>query len=460
MRIILVCCIVVLILSTNSQAQQHKVITADTLIGGFIGKEKYYVQAVNDTIKDGNYSFSSLLLKNIENDAIRLRELNISGKYHSDQSQGAWKYQFFMYSLDELSIKRGYNVATSYNLTGVEDEYLINYKNGNFDGRAQLSRKELKNGRYLSNNQIAIANYTNDTLMGGFYFESEGKTIKGKTNNEGFFDGIIELKYTKNEHEVLEIRNYNNGFLVELEKKDLRSGETFLKIIYEDVIAQLQKLSSIGETLNYKISEDGFGVKFNLGYPLNNRKVSEQAYGNELLESSFHTFDSIHNIRSGSKHPKSITKLTRRFQYVYPDDVDSLTQILLADVKNFKNEVDVFIKKPNVILRKNNSDTLYRDYKIIEHIYSKIEIIDQVLDKITNGYFDFRYRNIYYKNGIEGLNIVDTIRYTYKEKEHKIPFLFQETIDSPEDLIENLNSYTQELKKLTLSTMGSMQKSL
>ena len=257
-------------------------------------------------------------------------------------------------------------------------------------------------------------------------------------------------------NKIKELRLYQNGFLLELEKINLTKNEPIIKLTYTDVLNQLNQLADNDTNLNIKISDNYFGVKFNLGYQQNDVRVYEQSFGNQLLLNQILIFDSINSF----SEQKTILKLTRRFQFIYDSLDDSLAKKLMNDIANFNTELTYFLNKPNLILRKNNSDTLYHQYEILKHINKKLQIIDDVVTKITTGYFDFRYRDKYYELGVPELNTIDTIIYTHKNKIFRTPFEINPLINKPDSLVFNLIEYLISLKNKTDNTILTIKKSL
>ncbi len=431
------------------------------MLGSYAGKETYYVLS-KDTIllKDGKYTFISDLLKEASNDSVFFKELKLEGNYADDKKQGSWKYKLYEYLLHDVTIHRSWNASLKHNLSGIEDVVSIDYNDEHFEGNTYWDRKSVKNGRYGKTNRVAAFSYNKDTLIGDFFFRNAGVEITGQLDSTGFLDGQLQLKYDDSGSQIQETRTYDRGFLIKIEKFDVTENEELLIIRFDDVIEQLQLISDESVNSQLEVSDRYFGPKFNFGYQQDDLRITAQSRGNQILEKHLLSFDSVHNIHSGVSSRKTVLKLTRRFQFIYDDKDDSLSTSLLVDVRSLKQHVSAFLNKPNVLLRKDNSDNIYQQYEVLSLILLKLDILDHTLEKITSGYFDFRFRDSYYENGVPGLNKNDTVFFELKNTVFKTPFLVRNKVDRPESLIADMFGYHEGLKELSGNLISSIMESL
>jgi hypothetical protein len=435
---------------------------SDTIsIGIYSGIEKFsFIEKDTIQLKKGSYSFTSELIPLIENDSITLKELLINGNYFQNKKNGVWNYKYNSYSLNDLSIKHSWNVTLQHKLNGFENEFKIIYNKGNFNGNSTYSQRNITNGRFGSPIVLAEIKFESDTIIGNFEISIDGVEVKGKTDKNGFLDGILILKYSAEGISIIETRKYQNGFLLEIEKRNETTDEQLVKITYEDVIRMLSQIENQEGNLDFKVSDKYFGLKFNLGYQQNDKRVTEQHQGNNILEKHLHLFDSIHNNNSVEVNKNIILKFTSRFKYLYDEEEDSLVARFSNENITFKEIIDETLNRPNVVLRKNNSDTLFQQYQILKHIKSKSDTIQQVFDKITSGYFNYRSRNKYYSNGIPGLNESDSIVYFFRDDTLSLPFSFNQRIINSDSLIYQMSNYIKALKLKADSTILNLSKSL
>lgn len=453
--------VIICILSSASCFAQQKNIIKDTTIAGYAGiLSKQILQSDSTPILNGKYEFRSHQQKSIKDNQFQINEFNILGNFLNNNKHENWLYQFLSYELADLKINRIRNINLNHNINGIEDEFLFQFKQGKYNGKAEWLQKTINNGRIGNTQKIASIELNNDTLIGAFFFNLKDVQIKGKTNKHGFLDGELELRYPFNNDIIVETRKYQDGFLLNLEKKSALTDKQLELLSYSDVIDKLHKIKNNEENLNYKISENYFGPKFNPGYQQTDALIKSQLFANQVLRSHFNMFDSINAIQNNEQKQQLTLKLTRRFQYIYENNDDSLATELSVFANNLSNEINDYLEKPNFILRKNNSELLFHNYEAIKHIANKTEIIIEVLNKITSGYFDFRFRDKYYEKGIDGINKSDSIRYQFKKQSYTRPFDLQFNIDNPENLLPNIETYLQLLKNQTDSTIQIIRTSI
>jgi hypothetical protein len=461
MKKIILNVLLILINSFYVLGQQAKTISNDTILGKFQGKQSYsYTIADSAQIKNGKYSFVSNLYKEYKNDTFELSELKIQGNYINNQMDGDWRIQYGNIFINDIGVKRSWNANLNYSLNGIDYEYLIRYKNGHYNGKSTLNKKKIVNGRYIANETGVTVFFENDTIKGSFLIFMDNGSIKGITNSDGFFDGKLEIKYQLDSITIIETRTYDNGFLIDLEKRNVKSNQLLSKIEFSDVVDRLQVLKSTAHPINYKISDEWFGIKFNLGYQDLDSRITSQDDANNFMLKSFHLFDSIRNFQVTNDSLFTILKLTRRFQFLYSSEEDSIVESLIPYVQSLQNKVESITKRPTVILRKNNSDTLHNDYQTLIHINNKLDIINDVLNKISNNYFDYRFRDKFYEEGVSGLNKPDTISFDFNGKFYSTPYQIDNNIKNSDSLLLKLHNYAQITEKLIIEKVNSINKSL
>jgi hypothetical protein len=257
-----------------------------------------------------------------------------------------------------------------------------------------------------------------------------------------FFDGKLILRYFDDDEEVTETREYDNGFLISLKIQHPKNSKS-IDIIYDDVLVRLKQVIR-NNNLDYKISSKGFGVEFNNGYQEQNIKLATQERGNKVLHQLFTSFDSFLKTDTIGLI-KNTVPLTRRFQFVYPKEEDSLVAVLKNKANLYKTEIKNYVEDPKYILNKKKSDTLSYHYEFLKQALEKLDIVIEVTKKIENHYFDFLYRDYYYKDGVIGLNKVGTITYQQGNKSVSKEFNIGVFVDKPQNLLKQLETYTTSL---------------
>ncbi|WP_114365865.1 hypothetical protein [Schleiferia thermophila] len=195
-------------------------------------------------------------------------------------------------------------------MNGVEDEFKITYSKGNFNGNSNYTKRYITNGQLGNPKAHAQINFVNDTIIGAFEISIDKIKIKGKTNKQGFLDGTVLLKYYIKNDSIIETRKYQDGFLLEIEKRNASTNELLVKLIYEDIIKKLSQIKKQEDNLYFKISDKFFGLEFNIDYQNFDNRFVEQFDGNKILQKYLCLFDSIHNNNTSENTKKSILNLS------------------------------------------------------------------------------------------------------------------------------------------------------
>ncbi len=434
----------------------------DTISYGiFKGVEKYNVIYRDDTrLKNGRYAFSSDLITSLKDDAFLFKQYKVDGSYNRDQKNNIWNYKTSSFRLEDLSVRGTTNAILQHTLNGVEDDYAIKYSSGSFHGSATYTQRTIAKGRYQNPIALAAVTYDMDTIKGEFNFTHNDVVIKGKTDKNGYLDGILRLQYIDEGDSILEKRTYQNGFLLALEKLNRDTDKQLEMITYDEVSNMLASIKLKAPDLDYVVSDAYFGLKFNIGYPQTDKRVVAQLKGNEIIQRHIHLFDTIHNHHSLAHSKESVLKLTNRFKYLYDASEDSIVNLLSKQNAGVNERIEATLNKPNVILRKNQSAPLLEQYHLLAYLKEKSDILQTVYDKILTGYFHHRARHKYYTNGIPGLNKPDTLSYVFRTDTLTLPLIFEQYITNSNNLIVQLGKYTNDIEKMADASIAQLSQAL
>jgi len=427
--------------------------TDTTFLNQFKGKVfyTYYFNENHVPLRHGKYNFKSDLIKSFENNQFIIKEFNISGEFQDEKKIKQWVFSNNTYTIDIRALSRTGDITLKNQLNGIEKRHFMQYNYGIPEGKWEIKLREVIKGKYAKENTLLVFNFHNGILAGDFLLEDKKSTqgkieIFGKTNTEGFLDGILSLEYKHKGIKTRELREYQNGFLLDIETYDVNENKLIDKISYDDVIYQLSILNDTLNECNRIVCEQGFGILFDNGYKQSDIKIEIQLPGNDILKKMFESFDRSVLISDSTKNP--VYNLTRRFQYIYSNQDDSLVNVLEPRIDSLSKLIRNYTESPRFILRKGASDSMSLAYAFMEHALIKTDICNSVIHKIKNGYFNFYFRSNYYNEGIEGLNIADTIYYQYNNKNLSSIFNTGILINSPDKLLENMVQYIHALEKM------------
>lgn len=429
-------------------------------IGGYAGKESFQVLGQEEKMKNGKFSFTSFPQKSVLNDTFCLTEMNVNGFFKNGLMSGTWQMQKNQFLLKEELLKKPTEVKSSSKLFGYESTVKMGFEHGRLNGIVECQKRRLLNGKFGLKTKVSNAFLDQDTLKGEFFFQSKFQTLKGKTNENGFLEGWVELTYFSGGQKIQERRRYEDGFLLELEKTNMISQQVLIIMDFEDVKAQLKMLSDTSQDLKFTASKQFFGPKFNIGYPANDPKLNEQNDGVQLFEQFSFMIDSMRSMLNPSSENKIVLKLTKRFKYVYDSSEIELAAKLLGVCDTLESQVDQFLSKPTVKLRRNISDSINKKCVLLGHVIKKTAIVKEVLEKFESGFFDFRQREKFYEKGVFGLDAVDTLEFPLNNSKAKIPFEACPLISNPDSLMKKLEKYVFYLADLAEKNIQQVKATL
>lgn len=421
---------------------EAQVLEADTTYFNRNGKMSY--QLNQDGKLQGAFVFESILLL----DQWKKDGFYIQGFFSNGKRDRLWTWtkQEFEVTPEKFTIEKV--VKSNQVINGKELMLTGSYREGKPNGNWTLEKTSVENNIILKE-PLAVMKITNGILTDQFSFKNSNADgdieIKGQLNKDGFLEGRLLMSYTRSSLRYIETRTYENGFLRKVEIRDVVSNSIVNSVSYKDVDTKLSELKNLKDT-SFKISENGFGIEFNVGYDSSNPKLSIQQYGNQLFNEFVQL---IQSFEQENEESESIQfNLTRRFKLVYPEKDLQLLDKLSAKNSELIALTSEFLNNPRLILNKSKSRKLTESFHLLEMAHQKLQIIDTVVQKSNEGYFDFISRDLFYKEGLPGLTDVDTLRYSYDKKDYKIIFPFNKVISNNQNFLSNLLDYSLGLQKL------------
>lgn len=434
----------------QANGQNLQMVERDTIyLEEFLGIEKvqYYME---DTlfVKQGNYDFISQLYNQLLSNSIR--KLQIKGKYQENRFHGQWEYKLSDLDLDIKSLTEGSNMGLEYYLNGIERSAKFNYLNGIPEGNWMIEVVTVKDNKRLPETNGGNFTFKDGIAVGEFKFDDlQGKNfLRGNLNDEGFFDGDLILRYIYNGDEIKESRVYRDGFLIKLNKFNETEGTLDVDIVYEDVVQKLEDSDGQIQEINFRISEEGFGVLFQNGYTMIDEKLIEQVEGNSILDNIFYRFNRFSEGLTDEREGPTF-KLTRRFKFVYPEEEERLIRSVQPRLNIMLDEYNDFLSNAKFILNRDRIDSLPYIFGFIDHARRKAQDMLDVIELTEEGFFDFLYRPNYYPNGLPNLNQSDSFTYEEAGEEKEAKFDLGIYVDSPYRIMEQMEAFTDTLKQQT-----------
>jgi hypothetical protein len=444
-----------MVLLANAQTLER--VQQDTVyLNLYKGIEKYQIDTrAGNRQKQGIYSFKSEPA--FSPDYSRIDQLQIQGNFENGKYQGSWEYKVGEYLVSLKGIQDSRQLNIDLDLNGVERVILLNYHNGQPQGNWKIVNYPISNNRRQGETEAGNFQFEKGLAVGKFNFKGfyQDLSILGQLNDQGFLDGELTLEYVIENEKFKEIRNYKDGFLLKISIfKGADFSEQIKNVVYEEVATRLEHgLGTGGNGVKVSIGEKGFGVQFQNGYASDHEKLTVQTIGNFYIQDFIDRFQKFGKNHSEAREEPQFN-FTRRFKYEYPSSEDSVLRYLAADLRAIENEVSDLLANPRILLYQAAFSDLAFPRGFLIHARGKAAILLEVTELLQSDSFDFAYRPNFFPEGILGLNAPD--HYSYEENQIQKEALFDVGvfIDSPDHMIEKMQSYATALKSEVISNLG------
>ncbi|MCC5918083.1 MAG: hypothetical protein JJU02_12245 [Cryomorphaceae bacterium] len=434
-----------------------------TVLDSVEGRAVYaYYPIDEDSIQfQGRFSFSSRLL--LAEEKSDVRQLLIDGGFSRGLKNGSWNYELGKFEVQLHEIR---DLKLKASLEGIQFVIKGNYRNGIPSGQWQTIRFRVEDSKQVGHASNSEIFFEDGIAKGTFRFTKKDQhhdfLAQGDFDDNGFFHGSWLLEYIIDSVPYLEKRQYNHGFLVELELFSLEDGkiaDTNYILSFTDVKDKLLELVISSDSANFRKGEKSFGIEFNSGYRLDDPRIEAQKQGNSFLKSVFEAYDVKKSIIGAIAEPRPpIIRFTTRFLYKYPEIEDSIINVILKKTEIFKSEIDTFLNNPSLTLNRNKTDSLSKSYAYFQYAKKKVQRIEDLATRIQDGEFDFVNRAIYYENGVPGFQNADTIKYDGANGKGGV--IIQEYplyLNSSDDLVLNLHAYLEHLQESSKKTINAVE---
>jgi hypothetical protein len=439
-----------------SLAQSNKYFKGDYKINDSIsGKAEYFYQIINDTtVFNGKFQFKSDLHRIGGNG--NFAQYSLSGTFKENKKVDRWQFEIGEYSVNYKSIQ---DLKLNTSLDGVERKIISRYNNGVPEGEWEIFRNSIIDGRRQGQAISSKALFNNGIITGRFSFEDRDESryvsVTGNFDNNGYFHSVWSLKYNYDGVDYEEFRNYENGFLKQIQVRDLDRKELIYDVNFEDVISKISQIQNKDPDINFVEGDISFGLLFDNGYHPSDEKIKAQLIGNELLENVFTRYNkkaSVIGLIKGSKSP--VINFTKRFKFVYPEEEASILKELLPKVREEIQSFDTLLTNNKFILNKQKTDSLAFAFSFLEHTIEKLNLIDSAIVKLQDGTFNYTNRNNFYKKGIPALKQIDTIKYTFESKPKVSVVDYGIKINNPDRLVHKLNDFYHAIDSISMSVLS------
>lgn len=379
------------------------------------GDFTYKLKDNNRAILDGSFKFSSKRIDSL--DKRRLYKLDISGIYSDNNKEEKWTY------IDEVHLVQINDVRDFSPLVSLESNNKVlsaSYKDNLPHGLWSFRENVFRNENLRVKSRSYNLRFFEGDIIGDFKFEEyAGEDIvqvSGETLQNGVMDGNWEFNYLIDGKLIKESRRYENGFLIGLNKAEVESGLILEEVIYFNTINKLNDLAD-GKDVNFRISDNLFGLIFNDGFRDLSTEYSGQEQGNKVLESfliKILAYDTL--FVNQQNELLNYPVHTKRFKYDISEEELNDIEALKKEFDKLENDVKLLASRNALAINRFRKDSLSFAYEFFQFNLKKLDAFKNVVDIFSSEDIYYIDQSIFSRDGFSFLTSVDTIYYEFEEE--------------------------------------------
>jgi hypothetical protein len=363
-------------------------------------------------VLDGFFRFD---LKEIDSlDQTLITKFQVNGEFIDNKKNGNW---IFDKERHKITLEDVINFEVKASLESEDIEVKAVYKEGVREGNWEFNENAYTQGELEPKATATGIKFSGGYIVDNFYFRSfEGdftQFIRGEINENGYMDGEWSLVYLKDSLLISEVRNYENGFLLGLSRRNLETNERIDEAIFYSTIEKLNQVVA-DKNEGFEIAERKFGLAFNDGYRPNTTHLKIQSDGNEFIDEFISKLLQFDDAVDEDGNIVTYPFFTKRFEFTYQKETEQSLAAIPEIYGQLENLVTHFNEMNSLSLNRSKSDSLSFAYRYFLDRRNKMDQMAYFLDLIESG--DIRYvdLNNFTSKGIEFMSPIDLITYEYQ----------------------------------------------
>lgn len=348
---------------------------------------EYVLSTSNEQIKDGRFIFEFARQNDLP--PLNFEKKTYAGFFSKGLREGLWEIMSEAYC---IKIKDVADFKVESEISGIQTNITAQYKNGKPQGSWGLEKKLVENGeitKLIQSDKILFKNgKLSDKLEVRVNTDKHSQFIKGKLS-EGFLTGEWTFTYLSEDRLIHEVRNYTDGFLLGLIKRDLLTGKVLEEAVYFDTIDQLNAVKN-GLSKGFRIADQSFDLSYTDGFLSSDPNALIQSDGNAFLtgilkELVFHDPEFVDE--NGSL--KTLPLHSKRMVYEISRSDQKLVEELPATYQGLSGWVLSQLNDPSFRANKLQSDSLAFVYRFFEMQHEKLVQLEELMQLIQSKQIQF-----------------------------------------------------------------------
>lgn len=404
-----------------------------------------YILVENDSmVLDGDFIFTTQ-----SDPESRFFEKNeVNGIYQKNLKTGRWSYSNDDF---QILIRDVTNLKLDADLVGTRINLSASYKYGIPDGK--WSYEEIS----LNGEQQEVRTSTDELLFKDgelsekleirFIDQNQSQFIRGKLLENGVMDGEWTFVYSENNQLVNEVRNYKNGFLLSIIKRELRSDKLLDEVIFYETIDQLKALDT-GTSTRFRIADKTFGLVHSNGFLSSSANYKAQQGGNSFLRDFF---EKLLKYEAGYWTDKDkLIKYpihTRSMVYEFSRNQQRSIEILPSFFEEVKNKANKYLKDDSFELNQYSSDSMARSFAIHRVIDAHLASMEELFQLLRTKDIQYHDVNFLYSTHPELFPTEIPFTYSFGDNKKSEVLKFQVS-EFDSDFFKGLETYLSQIGEI------------
>ena len=392
-------------------------------------------------VMDGEFSFSS----KSDPDSRIFEKNRVNGTYSKNLKTGRWNYRHETYQVRVQDVQ---DFKLDAQLLGTQINLEARYKNGIPDGKWVFEEiyfnGQSKETRTFTDELLFKNGVLSDKLEIRFRDQNRSQFIRGKFLPNGVMDGEWVLVYAQDERLVSEVRNYKNGFLLALKKRDLLSDQILEEVVFFETLNRLNKIES-GTNSGFRLADQVFGLEYADGFFSSSSKAKAQLAANDFMSQFFQNLLRYENAYLTEKGKLVQVPIhTRRMVYEFSRHQQRMIEILPNFYQEVKSNANRYLIEESFELNKNSSAAMARAFAIYQTLAQKLESLEELVQLLRTKNIQFHDVSQIVPNHPEIFQAQIPFTYTFAGNEQQDRLEF-DLAGFETDFFDGLESYLRQI---------------
>ena len=416
-----------------------------------------FIPAGKDSmILDGEFSF----LSQSDPDSRFFEKNKVNGTYSKNIKTGRWTYRHENF---QVLVQDVQDFKLDAQLTGTQINLEAGYKNGIPEGKWGYEEiffnGKTKETRTFTDELLFKEGVLADKLEIRFRDQNRSQFIRGKFLPDGVMDGEWVLVYAQDERLVSEVRNYRNGFLLALKKRDLLTDQILEEVVFFETLNRLNKVES-GTNSGFRLADQVFGLEYADGFLNSSPKAKAQLAANDFMSQFLQNL--LRYEKAYLNEKGQLVRLpihTRRMVYEFSRHQQRMIEILPDFYLEIKSNANRYLIDESFELNQNSSAAMARAFAIYQTLAQKLESLDELIHLLRTKNIQFHDVSQILPNHPGIFQSQIPFSYTFAENEQQDRLEFDLT-GFKADFFDGLESYLRQIGQVLQKEQKIVDESL